>query len=134
MPQTKDRFIDVIDRLAKFVALAIVLVLPLGYASLAYRNHVFELETLAQAKAEKVTELISGNPGLWTYQVQRIEELMATYPAPIDDEAVRAYDANGALLAMMGKPPDAPRLRRAHPLHDSGRVVGKVEVEHSMRA
>ena len=128
-----DRLIAVIDRLTLLVALTVALILPLGFSILAYRNLADQVYTLARVNAEAVTNLVSGNPGLWAYQVQRIENLLARHLELMDSEAVSAYDANGVLLASAGNRPDPPLLRRSHPLYDSGRIVGRVEVEHSLR-
>jgi PAS domain S-box-containing protein len=131
--QRNDRLISIIDRLALLVALTVALILPLGYSSLAYRNLVYHVDTQAQVKAGAITALVSGNPSLWTYQVQLMEDRLAHYPAPIEDEAASAFDANGVLLVRVGNPPEQPMLQRSHALYDSGRVVGRVEAAHSLR-
>ena len=136
--QLNDRLISTVDRLMLAVALTVLLILPMGYSVLAYRSLVDRVDSLARVKAAAITDLVSGNPGLWVFQVQRIEHLLTLYPvpteaAPANDEAASVYDANGVLLVLAGNPPQELLLRRSHPIHDSGRVVGRVEVVHSLR-
>ena len=130
--QSKDRFISAIDRLAKLVALTVALIFPLGFAGLGYTHLADRVETLAIVKAAAITELVSGNPNLWVYQGMRMEEVLARYPVPIEDETASAYDANGVLLIGAGSPPGPLLLRRSHALYDSGRVVGRIEVARSL--
>ena len=134
MPRSSnDRVIAVIARLTLLVALTVAIALPLAFSSLAYIHLANRLETQAQTNADAVTDLVGANPGLWTSQVQRIEQLLTRFPVEMDSEAVSAYDANGVLLALAGNPPGQPMLRRSYPFYDSGRVVGRVEVAHSLR-
>ena len=116
MPRSSnDRVIAVIARLTLLVALTVAIALPLAFSSLAYIHLANRLETQAQTNADAVTDLVGANPGLWTSQVQRIEQLLTRFPVEMDSEAVSAYDANGVLLARAGNPPSQPMLRRSYP-------------------
>ena len=128
-----DGVIAIINRLALMLALTITLVIPLGYMGLQYTNDADSADGQAQVKAGAITSLISGNPRLWSYQVQRMEELLAHYPIPIGEYRVSVYDARGARVAGAGQGQDWPVLERSHPLYDSGRAIGRVEITHSLR-
>jgi PAS domain S-box-containing protein len=134
MLQSSNRRIAlVVGRLALAAALLVSAVFPLGFFVLSYQSTANHAEMQADFRAGVVSGLISSNPELWMFQVQRLEELLARYPAPIEDEAARILDANGSVVISVGKPPLAPVLHRSSDLYDSGRVVGRVEIDHSYR-
>ena len=123
----------IVGRLALAVALVIATVFPLGYFALSYRSAADYAEIQSDFKAGVITGLISASPELWTFQVQRLEELLERYPAPLKDEAAKIVDASGGVVASAGTPPPAPVLRRSSAVYDSGRGVGRVEIERSYR-
>ena len=123
----------IIGRLALAVALVISTVFPLGYFLLGYQSAADHAEIQSDFKAGVITGLISASPELWVFQVQRLEELLQRYPAPLKDETAKVMDASGAVVASAGTPPQAPSLRRSSPVYDTGRVVGRVEIEQSYR-
>jgi len=124
----------VVGRLALAVALMVSVVFPIGYFALSYLSTARHAEMQADFRAGIISGLISSNPETWKFQVQRLEELLARYPAPIEDEAAMVLDANGSVVVSVGKPPLAPVLRRFSDLYDSGRVVGRIEIDHSYRS
>ncbi len=128
------RLVTVIGRLALAVASTVALVIPLGYSALEYANLAYRTDRQALVKAGAMTALVSGNPSLWSYQTQRIEDLLVHYPVPMDGDRVSVYDEQDGWLLSVGEPPAPPVLARSRPLYDSGRVVGRVAVEHSLRA
>jgi PAS domain S-box-containing protein len=120
--------------MALAVASTVALVLPLGYAFEEYADSVHRTDRQAAVKAGAVTSLIAGNPGLWAYQVQRMEELLLRHPVPMTaGDSVKVYDAQGQQLVSLGGAPASPVLDRFSLLYDSGRVVGRVEIRHSLR-
>ncbi len=134
MPLSRDPLASIVGGVALTIALIVAVVLPLGYATLGYRNLVEHIDTEVGVKAEIITNtIIAVNPELWQFQVARLEELLARQPRLLPDEAASVRDVKGNVLAKVGSSPDPPMLRRSHAVHDSGRVVGRVEVEHSLR-
>lgn len=131
--QGDDRIVALIERLALLLALTVTLLIPLGYSTLEYANVTERVEGLAMAKTGAITDLISGNPRMWWYQVQRIEELLARNPAPIDKYTANIYDAKGLRVVSLGEASDWPVLAHSHPLFDSGQVVGRIEIIRSLR-
>ncbi|MCX7143408.1 MAG: PAS domain-containing protein [Proteobacteria bacterium] len=123
----------IVGRLAMAVALVILIVFPLGYFVLGYQSAADHAEIQSDFKAGVITGLISSSPDLWTFQVQRLEELLVRYPAPLKEESARVLDANGAVVVSVGARPPAPLLRRSSAVYESGRIVGRVEIEHSYR-
>ncbi len=129
----EERAARILTRLALVLALIVAAALPGGYFSLKYASHVEQVEFKAAAKADALTSLVAANPGMWRYQVQRIEELLQHHLTPLDDDRATVRDAAGAVLLVMGSVPATPILSRSAPIHDSGRVLGAVEIAHSAR-
>ena len=131
LQRSDQRLALIVGRLALAVALVIAVVFPAGFFLLSYQRAADHAEVQAEFKAGVVTGLISANPELWAFQVQRLEELLVRYPAQPEDYAARVLDAEGKVVVAVGSPPSPPALRRARAVYDSGRVVGWVEIEHS---
>lgn len=130
----EERLATIVARWALVIASAIAIIFPTGYFALAYKSHADSLQIRAQVKAGAITTLIvTKNPQLWPYQIQRLEELLSRYPEPFDHEKARVLDAGNKVLVNVGNPLDTPVLRQAYPVYESGRVVGRVEVERSFR-
>jgi diguanylate cyclase (GGDEF)-like protein/PAS domain S-box-containing protein len=132
-PEFKDPLAAIVGRLALAIAVTVAIVLPVGYSILGYRNLAANIELIAEVKAEAITGLITTNPRLWPYQLQTLEDLLSREPIELAYEAANIRDAKDAVLTKVGRSPDPPVLRRSRPVHDSGRVVGRIEVEHSLR-
>ncbi len=133
-PRSNDQLAAIVGRLALAIALIVAAVLPLGYSILKYRDLADYLNLMAEVKAGATARtLITTNPELWPYQVQRLEELLSAEPILLESEAANIRDAKDNVLAKMGRSPDPPVLRRSRAVHESGRVVGRIEVERSLR-
>ncbi|MBI3045647.1 MAG: EAL domain-containing protein [Betaproteobacteria bacterium] len=125
--------VPIVRRLALAFALTVTVTLPAGYFGLDYWNHVEHVELSARLKAEGLTALVAANPELWIYQLRRLEELLLRYPPQLTDDRAIIRDAAGNALITLGASPPAPVLVRAFPIYDSGRLVGRVEITHSIR-
>jgi len=133
LKRTDEQLSRIVDRLALAVAVIIVIVLPLGYFTQAYRSVAEHAATIAQVKASAITALISGNPELWVFQVQRLEEILGNNPIPLGDEMAIVRDATDHLVISVGNLPPMPAVSRMHTVYDSGREVGRVEIIDSVR-
>jgi len=123
----------IVGRLALAVASVIAIVFPLGFFILGYQSAADHAKIQSDFKAGVITSLVSANPQLWTFQVQRLEELLARYPAQLIDQAAKIMDAHGNIVVSVGALPPEPVLRRSSAVYDSGRVVGSVEIVQSYR-
>ena len=132
-PPSEDRLALLVDRVALLVAVLVALTLPLGYFTLAYRNHAQLLDSEAYVKAGAITALASGMPDVWMYQVHRMEELLSRRMEDLDDEVAQVSAAAGEILVSVGNPPQSPVLSRSRPVYESGMVVGHVAILHSYR-
>ena len=128
-----DQLALVVGRVALVVASAVTVSLPLGYFALAYTSSASILKAKAEIKAASISQLIGTNPALWIYQAHRLEELLSRNPLLLENEAAYARDVKDSVVAQAGEPPAFPVMRRSDPLHDSGRVVGRIEMARSYR-
>ena len=117
--------------IALVVALAAAALPPAVHFALAYANLSATTETRAGYLAVELTRFISSNPSAWMYQQHRFEEIALRFPARDESLVVRA--AGGERILQVGATPGRPALARSAPLHDSGTVVGTIEIECSMR-
>jgi PAS domain S-box-containing protein len=127
------RITSIVTRVALLVASAVSLALPLGYWFVTYDDFSIELAFKARVKATALSEIIAANPDLWMYAENHLQALLTRRPVPLEDQQAEIYDAGGKRLARAGPQPAAPVLSRSHPLYDSSRVVGRVEVSDSLR-
>ena len=123
----------IINGLAVAVSLLVALCQPLGYGLVAYHDRVEDLSAKARVEAAALNGLIAAAPDSWRYAESPLRGLLAREPVRFEDELVRVFDAQGALLAEAGQIEKSLLLTRSHPLFDGEGVVGRVEVSVSLR-
>ncbi len=133
MPARKNQLTKVVSRVALAAAFVVAVAFPLGYFAMAYGSLAAALATKAEIKAEIVSQLIAKTPGLWTYQQIRLEELLIRHPLQVEHEMAVIRDGKNDVVVRVGSSDPPPGMRRARELFDSGRVVGRIEIEHSLR-
>ena len=119
--------------IASLVALTILLLLPLSYFAGHYYAARSELRIEAEANARLFTQLINATPDMWQFQTDRIEEILARRPGDGTAEARRLRDAQARIIAEHAQALDEPTLAVALPVFDTGREVGRIEIERSLR-
>ncbi len=129
-----ERRVRIVSWVALSVAWVILIALPLAYWSFAYRSLSTTLVIEARIKAAAFGALVTANPGTGMHEYLRLKELLERSPFPLETESAQIYDAQGALVAENGETPASPAVRRSASLYDSGRVVGRVDVNASLRA
>jgi diguanylate cyclase (GGDEF)-like protein/PAS domain S-box-containing protein len=132
MMSTDSKITSIVSRVALLVALAVALVLPLGYWIIAYKDFSGQLAFKARVKATALSSLIATIPEVWMYAENRLLGLLAREPVPLESETVQVYDDRGNLLAQVGKLPPPPVLRRSYLLYDGTRVAGRLQVSDTM--
>ena len=132
-PRGNDRLAALVNRVALVVAFLVALTLPLGYAAMAYRHKAELVETEAYVKAGAMTALASRNPELWMYQLPRLEQALTARAVGLPNQLAKLTDATGRDLASFGETPIPPVMTRSRPVYESGRVVGHIEILHSLR-
>lgn len=118
--------------IAGVVAVAVTLLLPLGYFTLSYQYLSGSLEAEAEMTGHIISGLINTNPELWQYEQLRLEELLARQTREGHQETRRIFDRHGALVAEKVTPLKSPEISRKSTLLDSGIAAGTVEIRSSL--
>ncbi len=116
---------------ALVVAAVIALAPPLLHLSYNMKFVRGGMTVEAQINAQEVTRLATRNPGMWTFETLRLNELIG------DDDRTTSQailDADGALVTRIGvENMPRPVLHITQPIFDSGTQVGEVIVSQSIR-
>ncbi len=115
------------------VAGLLALVMPAGYFGVRYAGLASSLQTKADIKAEVINQAIGASPEMWRYEEHRLQELLARMPVELQDEHAKIVSDRGELVAESRHVLVRPVLTRSALLYDSGALVGRVEVQRSLR-
>lgn len=118
--------------IAGAIAIAMTILLPLGYFSISYQYLSGSLEAEAEIVSNIVAELINSNPDLWQFEKMRLEELLARRMRFNREETIRIFDSQNKLVAERDKHLKRPLMTRRFDLLDSGSTVGKLEISCSL--
>ncbi len=119
--------------LIKSVAGVLAIALPAGYFGVRYVALGSSLQTKAEVKAEVINQAIGASPEMWRFEEHRLQELLARLPVQLEDEHAKIVTHQGVLVAESTHILAQPVLVRTVPLFDSGAIVGRVEVQRSLR-
>lgn len=125
-------FLRLIDVLGLVLSGAIALLLPVGYFMVSYTALVSTLEAETTIKAELIDRLISVDPALWRFQVDRLNEILLRFPATLENERARIRDGAGVVLVDTTTPLPMPVVQREAPVFDSGVLAGRIELQRSL--
>jgi signal transduction histidine kinase len=124
---------SVITTLAAIVALAVTLILPLGYFAVVYNALKGELAKEAEVRSGMLSQFVGSNPDLWRFDRHHIEELLSRAPMLRPDQENRLLTSDGQLMAHMGTTPPSPHLVYPIGVFDSGERVGELQIIRSTR-
>ena len=122
-----------ITRLATFIALVVVIALPLGYFINTYLDQGEQLSFKATIKSNVLSDLIARSPHTWMYAESRLSGIITREPIVLKNELVEVFDNQNIRLAYHGDLPPSPRMTRSVPIFDSGQVVGQISITQSLR-
>ncbi len=126
-----------IPRLIEGSGAALLLILAVALPVLYFVNgwglHNEHLRTETEIYARQVSSLINRNPDMWMYETIRLEGLLTKPQEDPHTESFRILDLDGNIVAQRKAGIDWPRMTRAHPLMDSGVMVGFLEESASLR-
>jgi hypothetical protein len=128
----RDRIKSITTWIAGVVALAVTLLLPLGYFAVSYQYLAGSLETEAEMTSRIITKLISANPELWHYEQVRLEEVLVRRTQDGHRETRRIFDSQNRLIAESATPLKPPLITHRFNLLDAGAIVGKGEISNSL--
>ncbi len=119
--------------IAAAIAIIVAVSLPLGYWLAAYRFEADKALVDAEVHAGLVTQRINANPGLWRFEIPRLDAFAATRLVSGGlPERHSILDEHGAVLAQSAATLAPPVLTRSAPLLDSGTVVGRFVTSRSL--
>ena len=116
------------------LAAIVALFFPIGYYAISYEYLQGSLETEADIIAAAISQVISKNPDLWSYEQYRLKELLSRRATTAGYAMTqRILDTHNKVIVENAQPLNAPVLRRSSDLLDSGIVVGRVELNRSLQ-
>lgn len=118
--------------IAALVAVAVALILPLGYFAISYQYLTGSLETEAEITSRIITEVINANPEQWHFEQLRLEELLARRMQNSHFETRRIFDLRNRLVAENVTALKTPLITRRFDLMDAGVTVGTLEIQASL--
>lgn len=130
----KHRITSIVTWIAGLVAIAVTILLPLGYFTVSYQHITGSLETEAEMTSHIVTELINSNPDLWQFEQLRLEEVLAQRVQKNHTESKRIFDQQNVLVAEIASPLRRPVITRRFVLMDAGIPAGTFEISTSLNS
>lgn len=119
--------------IAATIAIIVAVSLPLGYWLVVYNFAAEATAYDAEAHAELVTERINTDPGLWRFEIPRLDAIVEAHLVTGGlPEKHYILDERGAVLAQSAENILPPILSRSAPLFDSGTVVGQSVTSRSL--
>jgi diguanylate cyclase (GGDEF)-like protein/PAS domain S-box-containing protein len=131
-PDRDGRLLPTVTRIALAVAATVALAFPAGHFFVARADLAARLQTMAEVKADGVTQFIARAPQVWKFQEARLREWLTRDETSMSDR-ILIRGPRGEGLLEVGPQPFAPTLARSQPLYESGRRVGTIVVEASLR-
>ena len=128
----RQRITAITTWIAGLAAVAVTLLLPIGYFAVSYRYLVGSLEAEAEMTGLIITDLINANPDFWQYEQVRFEELLARRMRAGHAETRRILDSHNRLVAESASKLKPPLVTRRLNLLDSGLSAGVLEISQSL--
>ena len=133
-PSNSRNTLAVLTHLAIAIALAVAAVPPaLSFIS-DYRHEHAAVIIEAEINGRIVAQLINTNPELWVFEDLRLKELLDRRSNVGNRTEIRTvFGPNNELVAQSRDELQRPLITGRSPLFDSGRQVGYIQVERSLR-
>jgi signal transduction histidine kinase len=131
--QNSNNMAAVISWIAGAVALAVALILPVGYFVVSYQAIGAQLVTEAQFRSGMISQFVGTSPELWQFDRHHIEEMLSRDPPLPANQKNQLVTPDGKLIAAMGGDPAPPVTVRAAGVFDAGVPVGELRIVHSIR-
>ena len=128
----RQRITSITTWIAGIVAVAVTLLLPLGYFAVSYQYLAGSLEAEAEITSRIVTDVINANPELWQYEELRLEELLERRIRGGHKNTRRIFDRHNNLAAEIATELKPPLLTRRFDLLYAGATVGKLEIHTTL--
>ena len=124
----------VLTHLAIVIAIAVGTVPPVLSFFSDYRHEQAAVTIEAEINGRIIAQLINTNPDLWVFEVLRLGELLDRRSNLGNRSEIRTvFGPNKELVAQSRDELPRPLIAGRSPLFDSGRQVGYIQVERSLR-
>ena len=123
----------IVKVVAGTIALTIFIVIPAGYFAINYQHESRALLSKANLGADMVSEIIYANPDLWRFEEHRLVGVMMQGSLRSDVHRIFVTDTDGRRVAGILTTLDTPIFSRSAELTDGANIVGKIEIETSLR-
>lgn len=126
------RLVRFVTGLAAAISILIALALPGVHFWSAWQREHAKARAEAIVAAAEISALASRYPALWEFQEHRLQGLLTI---GAENDRRRVVNADDVILTEVSAlpPGSGPEITAAAPVLDAGRVVGRVEVSHSLR-
>ncbi|MBS1243860.1 MAG: sensor hybrid histidine kinase, partial [Deltaproteobacteria bacterium] len=131
-PQDRD-LSRVIGWLAGIVAVVAALGLPSIHFAIGYNAVESALRTEAEACSREMNRIAGANPDMWEFETVRIMSLLEQRFEEQAGDSRRVLDIAGNVIAATVELVPRPVLVRSHPIRESGRPVGTIEIRRTLR-
>ena len=132
--ETQDRDLSrVIGCLAGIIAVVGALGLPTVYFAVGYRAMGSALEMEAKVYSREMNGIVAANPDMWEFETVRIMGVLERRLVEGGGDSRRILDGGGNQIAATVESVPLPALLRSHPILESGRPVGSIEVSRTLR-
>ena len=131
MRRTLDSLTRPAQRMGLLAAVVMALVPPAAFFIVEKVRITESLETEARAQASMIARSVARNPSLWAYDSERLAQSIIDVRNFSHRSLIVGLD--GAVLASAGNEPDTPVLAANSDFLESGRAVGSVIVQASLR-
>jgi len=118
---------------ALMLAVMVAVFLPLSYFVLGYQKMAIILETEAEANALFASQIIKANPDFWLFENVRLQEFLTHHLVSTARESRRIINLKGNTIAWNQIEIGYPFIIRSRDLHESGNIVGMLEISRSLR-
>lgn len=125
-----------ITTLALAAALLLAIGVPAVQFAFGFRFHSGELNAETRILSQQVSQVVGRNPLVWRFETLRLEELLRAGHSPGQDERRYVWDGEGDMVAAYQQQLGLlawPVISSVASVFDSGRAVGQVEVQRSLR-
>jgi diguanylate cyclase (GGDEF)-like protein/PAS domain S-box-containing protein len=123
----------VVSAIGLSVAIITTVSAPIGYFVIGYSNLASVLYFQADLNSRYLAKYIYGHDTLWQYQRARLAELLEQDNVNNDVVRKRVFDSDGVLVLDEGAHQASPVIVQTSPTVVGGAVVGRVEIETSLR-
>ena len=123
-----------INLIGLLVALITAIAIPATYASISYMAQGDLIAADARLNASRVARYIYQHTTMWTFHKVRLVEVIELSSGKEEKVRQRIFAAESKLILEDGDALSSPTMMRSAPILVSGKEVGRIEVEVSLRS